>query len=113
MLRFIAIAALGLAVTAQASILPNVHCTSADAQVDFFVNYLPNGESVGSALTLGDRSVEMTCEKADFGFRCVEERGGDGRYIVITTDDAGKLLQEQMFPLPPAHVADLTCGMRI
>lgn len=113
MLRFLALATVSVSSVALSTPVPNVHCTNQAEQIEFYVNYLPSGRVLGSVLTLGNQSVTMRCAPLEEGFTCAETRAGDGRFLVAVSGRQGRVLLEQVFPLPPIHIANLQCGSRM
>lgn len=72
----------------------------------------------------GDFAVNMICRKADRSeqntpdrspaYSCVENRAGDGKYIInlvygISGRLVGQIQQEQIFPLPPQTIGSIFC----
>ncbi|WP_374033720.1 hypothetical protein ACES2I_13515 [Bdellovibrio bacteriovorus] len=72
----------------------------------------------------GDFSVNMICKKADrseqntpdrsLAYTCVENRAGDGKYIInleygISGRLVGQIQHEQIFPLKPQTIGSIFC----
>ncbi|AFY02484.1 hypothetical protein [Bdellovibrio bacteriovorus] len=126
-----AFAALFVSVVAQADVLPAVVAKcSGHLNDDTAVSFVIQDTAVvnlkqGMLATFdGDFAVNMICKKADRpeqnipdrspAYSCVENRAGDGKYIInlvygISGRLVGQIQQEQIFPLKPQTIGSIFC----
>ncbi|NBX75486.1 MAG: hypothetical protein EBQ92_02950 [Proteobacteria bacterium] len=72
-----------------------------------------------ATLSFSGRHMTLKCQgefqQNNVSFTCEEDRAGDGRYLagVVLVGEKGsaEIAHEQMYPLAPKHLADLTCEL--